>query len=124
VPQVWGRATVGPRRRPTPDRGAVAGGGDGEQSLTHGVVVEIRLVVRLLRMPLLRLDGVIVLSPNSPAPEEIGPTLVMLADDDSSDHRLFSDGGTVGADLGEVARILAQLQNASPVRGGSATRHR
>ena len=83
---------------------------DGEQSLAHGVVVETRIVARLLRMPLLRLDGVIVLSPSQPAPD--APVVVVaLSDSDSPISRAFSDGRTIGADLGEVARTLARLRN-------------
>ena len=108
---------MGLRRLPTPNPWAVVVGGDGESSLAHGVVVETRLVVRLLRMPLLRLDGLIILSPNSPTPGSVSPMVVQFTDDDSAADGHFSGGGTVGADLGEVARILARLRNDSPVRG-------
>jgi hypothetical protein len=86
--------------------------------MAHGVVVETRIVARLLRMPLLRLDGVIILSPSQPAAEATGPVVVPFSNDDPADNRPISDGGTVGADLGEVARTLARLRNASHAREG------
>ena len=102
----------------------MVGTGDGEHSLAHGMVVETRLVVRLLGMPLLQLDGVIVVAPSPPTLEEFGAIAVQRTNDDSAELRLLPDRGTVGADLGEAARILAQLRNDSSVRGGLATRHR
>jgi hypothetical protein len=114
------RATVSLRRRRSPDRRPVVGRVDSEQSLAHGVVVETRIVARLLRMPLLRVDGVIVLSPSQPEPEALRPVVVPLPDPEPHPEPLPvagrpSDAGRVGADLGEVARTLARLRNAHPL---------
>ena len=75
--------------------------GDGDASLADGVLVETRIVARLLRMPILRLDGVVVLSPVRSGPVDVGTSVVVRPD---------VGGGPIGADLPRVADTIARLR--------------
>lgn len=84
-------------------------------SLAEGTVVDAAIVARLARLPLLRLEGTVVLTPGRamPAPElaaaaplpveqPIAPALP------ASDRT--NGAAPIGADLPEVARRLARLR--------------
>lgn len=106
---------MGRGRRPGPDRATVVVRGDGDRSLARGVVVDIRIVARLFRLPVLRLDGVVLLSPRVTLDEEppvvarSTPTVVL-------DPPPPSEGTVIGQDLDRVQRTLSRLRNGDAAR--------
>jgi hypothetical protein len=75
-----------------------------ERSLAEGTVVDAAIVARLARIPLLRLEGTVVLTPGRAV-----PTLSTLpaVPTRSEPERA---GGEIGAALPDVARRLERLR--------------
>ena len=89
-------------RRTDPVRVAVSS--DEDATLSHGVVIDTHLVARVARVPLLRVDGTVVLGPGHVAgrpPVEV-PRVVTLTPDVVD--------GTVGAELPALAERLRRLR--------------
>ena len=78
---------------------------EGDRSLAGGTVVDAAIVARLARIPLLRLEGTVVLTPGRVPPPAVGPTVRIVAG--SVEPR--TDGG-IGAGLPGVARRLEELR--------------
>ena len=89
-------------------------GSDDGRSLAHGVLVDTRIVARVLRVPLLRLDGVVVLSPMSAARHEDHPVVVATPAPLAVRRAPASDGRAIGDGLADVAETLARLRAAGP----------
>ena len=107
---------MGLRRRRGPDRGTVAVRRAGDQSLAHGVVVDTRIVARLFRLPVLRLDGVVLLSPTAATDVDVPPVVVPSTATEVVDPVRPTDGDAIGDELTEVARTLARLRNGHAAR--------
>jgi len=80
---------------------------DGDASLAHGVVIDAHLVARLGRIPLLRVEGTIVLGPAqvTHGPGTEGQYVRGVAEVAASD-------GVIGAELAGVAEALQRLRRA------------
>lgn len=104
-----------PRRRAEPIIVDVV---DDDASLAHGVVVETHIVARLARVPLLRIDGNVVLipahsvrstraappGPSAATPSKLHPGEQMSLASTSGDE------SSIGANLLVVAQTLARLR--------------
>ena len=104
---------------------------DDGRSLAHGVLVDTRIVARVLRVPLLRLDGVVVLSPMSAARQEDHPVVVatpaplVVGRAPASDGRAIGDGlADVAADAGQAARVGPERAGRWPGHEGTWCWHR
>jgi hypothetical protein len=77
---------------------------DAEGSLADGVVVETRLVARLLGLRLLRVDGVVLLAPGRVRPPELP---VHAPDSADPVHRQNYDGARPGERLALAGQLIA-----------------
>lgn len=92
-------------RRPEPVLVAVSA--DGDASLAHGVVIGAHLVARLGRVPLLRVEGTVVLSPGQVS----SVRQIHIQDHGYGEVAASNDAdGLIGADLAGVARALHRLR--------------
>ena len=103
---------MGLRRARRPGTAAAGWGSDDGRSLAHGVLVDTRIVARVFRVPLLRLDGVVVLSPMSAAREDDRPVVVATPASFVVGGAPASDGRAIGDGLADVAQTLARLREA------------
>jgi hypothetical protein len=85
----------------------VAVSADGDASLAHGVVIGAHLVARLGRVPLLRVEGTVVLSPG-----QVSSVRQIHIQDHGYGEVAASNAadGLIGADLAGVARALHRLR--------------
>lgn len=85
----------------------VAVSADGDASLAHGVVIGAHLVARLGRVPLLRVEGTVVLSPG-----QVSSVRQIHIQDHGYGEVAVSNAadGLIGADLAGVARALHRLR--------------
>ena len=84
---------------------------DGHGSLAHGVVVDTRIVARLFRVPILRVDGIVVLSPGRFETESEPPQVVSPPDLPAPAAPSPPHAGVIGDDLSDVSRTLARLRD-------------
>jgi hypothetical protein len=98
---------------------------NGDRSLAQGVVVDTRIVARLFRIPILRLDGIVLLTPTPSVEPSLPPVVssAVFSDGSSEGSSAGSSGaarvqpvslrtdGAIGNDLDEVARTLGRLRN-------------
>jgi len=102
---------------------------DPEGSLANGTVVDTRIVARLGKVPLLRLEGTVVLTPGrahatapptvpitvpgelepAPAPP-VAPAVAQLPAPEAAETTQADGDGRIGADLPDLAERLARLR--------------
>jgi hypothetical protein len=84
---------------------------DEDATLAHGVVIDTHLVARVARVPLLRVDGTVVLGPgqvDGRPPVTVTPVVDLPAEAVGASD----DGGdAVGAELPGLAERLRRLRN-------------
>ena len=89
----------------------VAVSADGDASLAHGVVIGAHLVARLGRVPLLRVEGTVVLSPGQVSSvRQIHIQDHGYGEVAASNAASNAADGLIGADLAGVARALHRLR--------------
>ena len=101
---------MGLRRGRRPGTAAAVWRSDDGDSLAHGVLVDTRIVARVLRVPLLRLEGVVVLSPMSAARDDNHPVVMAAPAPLVVGRSPASDGRAIGDGLADVAQTLARLR--------------
>jgi hypothetical protein len=77
---------------------------DADGSLADGVVVETRIVARLLGLRLLRVDGVVLLSPGRVREPQLPPEALAATEEP---HRPSYDGVRAGERLALAGRLIA-----------------